>query len=310
MLFSSGTCCGRFAPSPPGPLHFGSLVAAVGSYLDARSVNGRWLVRIEDLDPPREIAGASDDILRTLERFGLYWDGSVRYQSQHQAAYDQAIDTLELQGLTYPCSCSRRDIQAAGANSSIYPGTCRNGLPTGRKPRSLRLRVDNHHINFTDRLSGPSCQALAEQVGDFILRRADGLIAYQLAVVVDDAAQGITDVVRGHDLFDNTARQIYLQRCLGLPTPNYLHLPVVCWPNGSKYSKQTRAPSISAQSPSRLLAQALCFLGQPVPAGLADETLDTFWQWAISAWDSRRIPTQASIPFNPETSRTSVLPAR
>ena len=299
--------CGRFAPSPTGPLHFGSLVAAVGSYLDARAANGRWLVRIEDLDPPRKVAGASDDILRTLEQFGLHWDGSVLYQSQRQEAYDAALDRLAQQHLTYPCACSRQEIQATG--SKIYPGTCRNGLAAGREPRSLRLRVDDQPIEFTDRVFGPSQQALADQVGDFILRRADGLTAYQLAVVVDDAAQGVSDVVRGHDLFDNTPRQIYLQRCLNLPVPHYLHLPLVCWPDGSKYSKQTCAPPVSGQAATKILAQVLCLLGQPVADELAGASLDSFWQWAISAWNTRRIPAQTSIVFNPDDNHSPVRSA-
>ena len=278
---------GRFAPSPTGPLHFGSLVTAVGSFLDARSVGGTWLVRIEDLDPPREIPGATDDILRTLESFGLYWDETVLYQSRNQEAYQDALETLSQQHWIYPCGCSRRDIRKIAGQTPIYPGTCRNGLAPDREARSLRMRVDNTIIDFQDRLVGTLQENLATEVGDFIVKRADGLFAYQLAVVVDDAAQGITDIVRGHDLFDNTARQIYLQQQLGFPTPRYLHLPLATWPDGSKYSKQTHAPSVSNQNTEAILLQALRFIGQKVPEDLANEKLDAIWQWAIENWDSQ-----------------------
>lgn len=232
---------GRFAPSPTGPLHFGSLVAAVGSYLDAKANGGQWLLRIEDLDPPREVRGAKRQIINALRDFGFAWDGQVVYQSKRHAAYQAAFERLQNAGLVYPCACSRKEIadstlhlSALAARALIYPGTCRNGLPPGKTPRAWRIRVPNESIIFEDRERGRIMQNLARETGDFILLRADGLWAYQLAVVVDDAEAGVTDVVRGGDLLDSTPRQIFLQRCLGLPTPSYLHLPVVVNEKGEK----------------------------------------------------------------------------
>ncbi|HHL72854.1 MAG TPA: tRNA glutamyl-Q(34) synthetase GluQRS, partial [Bacteroidetes bacterium] len=268
---SSTLYVGRFAPSPSGPLHFGSLVAALGSYLDARAQGGRWLVRMEDLDPPREMPGAADDILRTLDVFALLHDGDVMYQSRRHEAYQAALDQLVEQGMAYPCACTRREIREAGTPGGIYPGTCRNGLPPGRKARSVRLRVDDTITRFTDRLQGPVHENPGQQAGDFILRRADGLYAYQLAVIIDDAAQGITDVVRGADLLDSTCRQILLQHRLDLPTPDYLHLPVAVKPDGAKLSKQTFAAPLDRQQPTSQLARALRFLGHPVPVALERE---------------------------------------
>ena len=214
--------CGRFAPSPTGPLHFGSLVAAVGSYLDARSHDGQWLVRIEELDPPREMPGAADLILKTLAAYGFEWDGEVVYQSNRHDAYESALESLTRQGLLFPCSCSRREIADStlgGGEHLVYPGTCRDGLVEGKVARAWRVRVTDADIAFDDNVQGPVSQCLQRDAGDFVLKRADGLYAYQLAVVVDDAWQGITHIVRGADLLDSTARQIYLQRCLGLATP-------------------------------------------------------------------------------------------
>jgi glutamyl-Q tRNA(Asp) synthetase len=285
---------GRFAPSPTGPLHFGSLVAAVGSFLDARSRGGEWLVRMEDLDPPREIPGAADDILRTLERFGLYWDDAVLYQSRRQDAYQGILDQLEHMEQVYPCACSRREIRK-NAGGQVYPGTCRNGLPAGREARSIRLRVADLEVRFTDRLQGRIGQRLVEQVGDFVLRRADGLIAYQLAVVVDDAEQGITDIVRGADLLDSTCRQIYLQQSLDYATPRYLHLPLAVNPGGEKLSKQTHAPAVDPENAVPSLVAALRFLGQQVPAEIETGSLEEFWAWAIAAWASARIPRKRAI---------------
>ncbi len=290
---------GRFAPSPTGPLHFGSLIAAVGSFLDARSAGGVWLVRIEDLDPPREIPGSADDILRTLERLGMHWDETVLYQSQNHSAYQEALEKLSAKNCIYPCSCSRRDIREATGQTAIYPGTCRNGMTEGQTARSIRMRVDNTLIDYQDRLAGRLQENLATETGDFIIKRADGLFAYQLAVTVDDAAQNITDIVRGHDLFDNTARQIHLQQQLGLTTPRYLHLPLATWPDGSKYSKQTQAPSINHENPATILIQALRFLNQPVPEMLANEKLDTIWQCAIKNWRSENLPLQHTIVTQP-----------
>jgi len=290
---------GRFAPSPTGPLHFGSLVAALGSYLDARAHDGEWLVRMEDLDPPRAAPGTADDILRTLESLGLHWDGAVLRQSERGDAYRTALAELERKGATYPCACTRREIgdsALAGIDGSlVYPGTCRNGLPTGRTARATRLRVDDAVIEFDDAVQGRLRQQLAADVGDFVLRRADGLFAYQLAVVVDDAAQGITDVVRGADLLDSTPRQIVLQRLLGVPTPRYLHLPVATNAAGEKLSKQTLAPPIDRARPGAALLAALDFLGQRPDSRLVDALPADVLAVAISRWDRTLIPRVRAV---------------
>ncbi|MFH1044148.1 MAG: tRNA glutamyl-Q(34) synthetase GluQRS [Pseudomonadota bacterium] len=290
---------GRFAPSPTGPLHFGSLVAAVGSYLEAKSRGGAWLVRIEDLDPPREQPGATDAILRTLEACGMGWDGALIYQSNRSEAYRAALARLEAQGLVYVCGCSRREIADSGLGPDgalIYPGTCRKGLAPGKTPRTTRVRVGHELIEFEDTVQGKPSQDLAAKVGDFVLLRADGLYAYQLAVVVDDAEQGITDVVRGADLLDSTPRQIYLQRRLGLSTPRYLHLPAAVNAAGEKLSKQTLAAPVDARDPVPALAQIMDFLGQAPPARLRHTTLAEFWSWALSHWDAQHIPRRRSLP--------------
>lgn len=284
---------GRFAPSPTGPLHFGSLVAAVASHLDARSRGGQWLLRMEDLDKPREQPGAADEILRTLEQFALYWDGPVLYQSRRLAIYRDACATLRAAGACFDCACTRREIADSalpGQEGPIYPGTCRSGLAPGRFPRALRLRVGDEPITFVDRLQGLQCVNLAETVGDFVILRADGIVAYQLAVVVDDAEQGVTDVVRGSDLLTSTPRQIHLQRLLGLPTPRYLHLPVAVNDAGEKLSKQTHAPAVDARRAHALACAALRFLGQSVPDTVQDMRLDELWCSAAAAWDPQRIP--------------------
>ncbi len=277
---------GRFAPSPTGPLHFGSLVAAVASWLDARTASGRWLVRIEDLDRPRVQPGATEEILGALATLGLEWDGVVLYQSAREAVYRGALERLAAH--TYWCGCSRREITdsflgLAVDGARIYPGTCRGGLPRDKVPRALRVRVPDEEIGFVDRVQGPQSQALAREVGDFVLYRADGLFAYQLAVVVDDAAQGVTDVVRGADLLDSTARQIYLQRLLGVPTPRYLHVPVAVDAHGQKLSKQTGARAVDIRNAKAEVAAALAFLGQP-PARTLEE--------ALAQWNPKLIPAQ------------------
>lgn len=290
---------GRFAPSPTGPLHFGSLIAAVGSYLEAKSHVGEWLLRMEDLDPPREQPGAADAILRALEACGMAWDGEPTYQSERGGAYAAALARLQSQGLVYPCACSRREIADSGLRGDgalIYPGTCRNGIAAAKTPRAWRVRVEDGPIEFDDPLQGRISHNLAAEVGDFVLRRADGLYAYQLAVVVDDADQGITDVVRGADLLDSTSRQIYLQRLLALPTPSYLHLPVAVNAAGEKLSKQTLAPALDAHRPVPALAQVMDFLGQAPPAHLRRATLAEFWDWALAHWDASRIPRRRSLP--------------
>lgn len=299
---------GRFAPSPTGPLHFGSMVAAVGSYLDARAHGGEWLVRIEDIDAPRAVAGAADGILRTLEGFGFEWDGEVVYQSRRLDRYHAALSRLQLAGWVYPCSCSRNVIASSSARRSldgslVYPGTCRGGLPDGVAARAWRLRVPDREFVARDRVQGKACQNLEREVGDFVLLRADGQYAYQLAVVVDDAAQGINHVVRGADLLDSTARQVWLLQCLGCPAPSYAHLPVAVNRAGEKLSKQTRAPAVDPARGVGLLACVLRFLGQPVSAETEAMTLAEFWRWAIGAWDLSNVPAARAIPADPAASK-------
>jgi glutamyl-Q tRNA(Asp) synthetase len=281
---------GRFAPTPSGPLHFGSLVAAMASYLEARVAGGEWLVRIEDIDPPRIVAGAADDILRTLEAFGFEWDGEVLYQSQRGTAYRDALEHLLRQGLIYPCTCSRKQLaeQARrGVDGPVYPGTCR-GRATGPIQAAQRLRVPEGRIAFADDLQGRIACEVARECGDFVLRRADGVWSYQLAVVIDDADQGVTHVVRGADLIASTPRQIVLQRLLGLPTPAYLHLPVVLDPRGDKLSKQTLAERVDARAPLPALLAAWRFLNQMPPGRLSDP--EEFWSMARTHWDRSRLP--------------------
>jgi glutamyl-Q tRNA(Asp) synthetase len=296
---------GRFAPSPTGPLHFGSLVAAVGSCLEARVRGGDWLVRMEDVDRPREVAGAADDILRTLERLGFEWDEPVLYQSRRDFAYGEALSKLKRSGAVFACACTRKEIEDSvsafsapkGASGElVYPGTCREGLPPGREGRAIRVRVDDATIAFDDAIQGRVEQHLGRDVGDFVVRRADGLYAYQLAVVVDDAEQQVTDVVRGADLLDSTPRQIHLQRLLGLPTPNYMHLPVAVNARGEKLSKQTLAAPIDPAKGAQALAEALAFLGNAPPGELRAGSAADVWDWAVENWDAARIPRRRALP--------------
>lgn len=283
---------GRFAPSPTGPLHFGSLVAATASYLDAKAHHGQWLVRMENVDKSREQPGAATDILQTLEAFGFEWQREICFQSQRDPAYSDAINTLQQKQQVYPCSCSRKQIQQAakpGIEGFIYPGFCRDGL-SSEQIRSWRLRVSTRVIEFTDRIQGDQQQLLANAVGDFVLKRADGYYAYQLAVVVDDAMQGITHVVRGADLLDSTPRQIFLQQQLGMRTPNYAHVPVATYANGDKLSKQTRAQPVNPAKTSTVLVQVLYFLGLKPPADLATASATAVWQWAEQHWQVDKIP--------------------
>jgi glutamyl-Q tRNA(Asp) synthetase len=280
---------GRFAPSPTGPLHAGSLVAALASWLDARAAGGVWLVRIEDLDPPREVAGASEEILGQLAAFGLASDEPVVFQGRRSEFYQDAFRTLAAKGLVYGCACSRKDIDEAiaarpGWPPGVYPGTCARQAVDPRNVRAWRFRVPDETVRFVDRAAGPLAQALAREVGDFVIRRADGLWAYQLAVVVDDGDQSITDVVRGADLLDNTPRQICLQRALGLPQPRYLHVPLVVNERGEKLSKQTLAPALDTRSPLTALEQAARHLGLP-RVGAAD--VRGFLRAATAAWQER-----------------------
>lgn len=289
---------GRFAPSPTGPLHFGSLVAAMGSFLEAKSRGGEWRVRIEDLDMPRVAPGSADQILFTLEACGLTWDGGVVYQSRRSDAYHAALHALRRQGSLYPCGCSRREIAdsaLAGSEGWVYPGTCRRSLPTGHAARALRVRT-NGVIEFRDMVQGPIRQRLADEVGDFVVYRADRIFSYQLAVVVDDAAQSITHVVRGADLLDSTPRQIHLQRLLGLPTPQYLHLPVAVNATGEKLSKQTLAAPVDTNNPLPELLRALRFLGQNPPREIARSGLGSFWSWALAHWRTDVIPRTRTKP--------------
>jgi glutamyl-Q tRNA(Asp) synthetase len=281
---------GRFAPSPTAPLHFGSLVAALASWLDARAANGRWILRMEDVDKPREQPGAADAILRQLEALGLTWDGPVLYQSGRTARYREVLEQLTRDARGYPCACSRREIadSALGIDGShIYPGTCRAGLPPGRPARAIRVRTAFEPIRFIDRIQGECLQDVEREVGDFVVMRADGLFAYQLAVVVDDADQGISDVVRGADLVDSTARQILLQRVLGYPALRYAHVPVAVNASGEKLSKQTGAAAIDVARAAPALARALGFLGHPPPRDLPPADL---LSWARAHWDIRRVP--------------------
>jgi glutamyl-Q tRNA(Asp) synthetase len=266
---------GRFAPSPTGPLHFGSLVAAVASWLDARAANGEWMVRIEDVDTPRTVPGAAEDILRTLAAFGLDWDGEVGWQSRRTHLYDDALARLHACGAAYRCKCSRREIAdsgLAGPAGPVYPGTCRH-LSLREGATAERFDVSHTRIAFHDRVQGAIEQDLEREVGDFVIKRRDGLHAYQLAVVVDDAEQGITDVVRGADLLWSTPRQIALQRRLGYPTPRYLHVPIATNERGEKLSKQTLAPAVGAAQASQTLRSVLTFLHQPPAEGAGPEQI-------------------------------------
>lgn len=285
--------CGRFAPSPSGPLHAGSLVSALASFLDARAHHGRWLIRIEDIDGPRTVPGAAEQILESLGRFGMRSDAPPVWQMQRIARYEQALDYLIETGRAYPCGCTRKEIADSLTHlrerhqTLAYPGTCRDGLH-GKPPRAWRLRVPDGEtavIRFEDRWQGPQQQDLASEVGDFVLKRADGQWAYQLAVVVDDAEAGITDIVRGADLLDSTARQIYLQRCLSLPTPRYLHVPVVTDDHGEKLSKQTEAQAIDDAHPLEALTAASRHLG--LHKASEATTLDTFHEVAIGEWAAK-----------------------
>ena len=288
---------GRFAPSPTGLLHIGSLLTAVASYADARSNGGKWLVRMEDLDPPREMAGAASHILHTLEAFGFEWDGEVAYQSRRYALYEETLCRLKTAGLVYPCYCSRKDWQAGarrGADGFVYNGRCRHPgqrpALQGKQP-AWRIRVPDRVIGFSDGIVGGYAQNLAGDIGDFVLLRADGYWAYQLAVVADDAEQDVTHIVRGQDLLVSTPRQIYLQQCLGVPTPQYAHLPLLTNAQGQKWSKQTLAPALDLNRREQLLRQVFRYLNLPEapetdrPAELLD--------WAVAHWDMGKVPKHA-----------------
>ncbi len=295
MANNGKTYRGRFAPSPTGALHFGSLIAAVASYCQAKAHNGEWLLRIEDIDRPREVAGASDNIIHQLEVFGFCWDGPVSFQHERIAYYQAALEQLQEQQLIYPCICSRKDIAKVNPYG-IYPGTCRNGLATTPpSTTSWRIRTESSNIVFIDHIQGGVNCRLDHEVGDFVLKRADGLFSYQLAVAVDDALQGITEVVRGYDLLDSTPRQIFIQQALGYSSPEYAHHPVAVNSSGEKLSKQTFAEAIQLQDAVQSIYKALTFLGQSPPPELQFESVERLWEWAIEHWQLSKIPTSESI---------------
>lgn len=290
---------GRFAPSPTGPLHFGSLLAAVASYLQAKSRQGRWLLRIEDIDPPREQRGATERIVQALERYGFEWDGDIIYQSASRPAHDRAVQALLDAGHAYPCGCSRRQLADVPRSSlgTIYPGTCRNG--TDAPETAIRVRTTDESIVFNDQLQGRQENRLETDSGDFIIRRRDGLIAYHLAVVVDDAQERVSEIVRGIDLMDSTPRQIWLQQLLGFHTPTYMHIPVATHPDGDKLSKLTGATEIPLENVSATLLEALRALRQSPPAELDACSLTDVWQWAVRNWRSSVLRGVESIQQTP-----------
>ena len=289
---------GRFAPSPTGPLHFGSLLAAVASYLQARRHGGRWLLRIEDIDPPREQPDAAQRIRDALERYGFEWDGPVIYQSESHAAHAAALLRLLDAGVAYPCGCSRSDLADAprGPLGTIYPGTCRGGSEASET--AIRVRTDDSPIQFDDGLQGPQQQRLESESGDFVVWRRDGLVAYHLAVVVDDHDQDVTEIVRGIDLMDSTCRQIWLQRLLGYRSPNYLHIPVAAHADGQKLSKMTGAAAVPLGHPGRYLVGVLRALRQDPPQALEGARLEEIWAWAVEHWRIEVLRGVTRIPAN------------
>lgn len=288
---------GRFAPSPTGPLHFGTLLAALGSYLIAKCSGGSWLLRVEDLDPPRVVPGAADDMLRLLERLGFEWDGAVIYQSQRYQRYQQILEQLREQGRVFDCNCTRREILASaphpGEEGPVYPGTCRNGICGSRAERAVRLRVPDETICYSDGVFGEQQQNLEKEVGDFVLYRADGLFAYQLAVVVDDIDARITQIVRGADLLTSTPRQLYLYQCLGVAPPNYFHLPLAFGDNGKKLSKRNGDFGlVTVENSSNMLWRALEFLGQLPPEELFDSAANELLCWGLEHFQTKMIPVE------------------
>lgn len=290
---------GRFAPSPTGKLHFGSLLAALASYLDAKHNQGRWLVRVEDLDPPREVPGAAADILHTLEAFQLYWDGEVRYQSQQHSAYQNCIEQLLSQGLAYYCDCSRREVALRTHTEDLrYDGFCRDRqarFENQYADAAIRLKTTDTPICFNDLIQGSQQQRLLPESGDFVIRRRDHLYAYQLAVAWDDGDQGITHIVRGSDLLDSTPRQIYLQRLLGFSQPCYAHIPILLDEHGHKLSKQTQATALDPARPQQALYRALALLGQSPPFELDGAPCDELLQWAVAHWSLAAVPSMLSL---------------
>ncbi|QWF69942.1 tRNA glutamyl-Q(34) synthetase GluQRS [Methylomonas paludis] len=283
---------GRFAPSPTGPLHLGSLYTALASYLDARYHHGRWLLRIDDLDTPRNQPGASARIMESLLAFGLQWDGEIAYQSQHLAAYQQALNSLQYQDKLYACTCSRKDLESY---PGVYPGFCRTKQLPINTHYALRIKSSPQSLGFVDYLQGQIRDKLDSDHGDFIIRRKDGIIAYQLAVVIDDELQQVTHVVRGYDLLDSTVKQIFLQHQLGYATPQYRHVPVLVDRHGQKLSKQTLAQPVEHKSPGRVLWRLLGLLNQAPPANLQGADVDQILAWAVAHWQPLRLKTISSV---------------
>ena len=270
------------------------MYTAVASYLDARAHGGRWLLRIEDLDRPREVSGSAAGILRTLERFGFEWDGPIIRQSERSELYDAALLTLAARNLTYACSCSRLQLE----DELRYPGTCRSGATTAERQCALRLRIEPGYIMFRDRIQGTYRQDVSAAVGDIVLKRRDQIFAYVLSVVVDDAAQGVTDIVRGADLLDNTPRQIYLQRLLGLAEPNYAHVPVLTEANDAKLAKSRRSVRVGADSPLPQLLSVFAMLGMAPPGSLRTAAIQEAWAWAMAAWSIKKVPKRLNLRVN------------
>lgn len=287
MPASDNSYTGRFAPTPSGYLHFGSLLAALASFLDARQHKGRWLLRIEDLDTPRNLPGADSHILHTLEAFGLYWDGPVTWQSQRLTSYNAILDDWLQRGLAYYCDCSRQMLKSF---AGVYPGTCRARQLAPAADHAIRVRVDDRLITVHDRLQAAINARLNDDPGDFVLRRRDGIIAYQLAVVADDVAQGVTDIVRGADLLDSTPRQLWLYQLLGAPAPRYLHIPLLMRAAGDKLSKRLGSAPITAEQAPATLYQALLTLRQGPDPALASAPVGEQLAWAIQHWQPARLP--------------------
>ena len=293
---------GRFAPSPSGPLHFGSLIAAVASYLEAITNQGEWLLRIEDIDPPREITGAADLIIEALDCHGFEWTGPVLYQSLQIEAYEALSDSLLEQGIAYRCQCSREDIRALNPHMSatgpVYPGTCRplNLQRDDSTAMAIRLKMTDMNIRFMDLLQGETDCQLSRDIGDIVLRRKDGLIGYSLAVVADDERQGITDIVRGCDLLPLTPAHIFLQQQLNFNVPSYMHIPLAMHPDGQKLSKQSGADAINIKTPSENLIRSLQFLGQNPPNEIINAPVADIWQWARNHWHPDNLATKHQLP--------------
>lgn len=281
---------GRFAPTPSGPLHFGSIIAAVGSYLQARHNQGEWHVRIEDIDQPRTDPDATCSILMCLEKFGLHWDGDILYQSQRQDRYNEIIRQLEKAELVFPCACTRKQLPAGP-----YPGNCRKGLPAGKTGRSLRMKSSDRIVSFTDAVQGGYQQNIKTEVGDFVIHRGDDIASYHLCVVADDHDTGITEIVRGLDLIDSTPRQIYLQQALGYNQPGYCHMPIAVNSDGNKLSKQTMAEPVEPENAEEILLAALKFLGQEPENALAGSPVDEILSWGVSHWQLSKIPKESKI---------------